>query len=109
MKKSKLIVAVLMSLGFILFVMRCQHKDQEVIPVKGPDPVEHGTEIINCIDCNTTAPSGSWYHDKAHSNVGWETPYKVFGSLLTGRFDYFVMDSMNFDEGVPSKITFKGH
>jgi polyisoprenoid-binding protein YceI len=39
----------------------------------------------------------------------WETQYKELGSLLTGRFDFFVIDNLNFDEGVPSNISFEGH
>jgi polyisoprenoid-binding protein YceI len=29
--------------------------------------------------------------------------------LLTGRFDYFIINSLNFDEGVPANISFNGH
>ena len=65
---------------------------------------------MTCTDCNVTPPGGGvWYHDKAHSNVTWETRYKEFGSLLTGRFDFFVIDDLNFDEGVPTNISFEGH
>jgi len=109
MKKSKIIsVAVLvLTLGFL--AIQCQHEDENVIPVVGPDPIEHGTEIMTCTNCNTTAPAGTWYLDKAHSNVMWETRYKVFGSKLTGRFDQFFMTALNFDEAHPEKISFNGY
>ncbi len=110
MKKLKVsaIVVIVLTLGFI--VMQCQHNDSVVIPVVGPDPIKHGTQIITCTDCNTdTNVTGSWFHDKAHSNVMWETPYMGTGSALTGRFDSFFMTSLNFDEGVPSNITFEGY
>src|SRR6478609_1450881 len=110
MKAFKILAAavVVLTLGFI--VMQCQHDDQNVIPVVGPDPIEHGTEIIPCTDCNTVpAGSGVWYHDKSHSNVMWETQYKVFGSLLTGRFNAFFMNSLNFDEAHPENISFDGY
>lgn len=100
----------------------CQHDDEEIIPVKGPDPIVRGTETLSCTDCtpleengasadfNTSGvPSGVWYFDKAHSNVMWETPYKGFGSLLTGRFNYFVLKSLNFDEANPGNISFEGY
>ena len=61
-------------------------------------------------DFNTSAvPVGTWYCDKSHSNVMWETPYKALGSLLTGRFNYFVLKNLNFDEGVPANISFEGY
>lgn len=112
---------------FILLVIgsmaiRCQHEDEAIVPVKGPDPIVHGTEIIQCPNCTplvtngapsdfsaSNVPSGTWYADKAHSNVMWETQYKQFGSLLTGRFNYFVVTNLNFDEGVPSNISFEGY
>jgi polyisoprenoid-binding protein YceI len=54
-------------------------------------------------------PSGQWYCDKTHSNVMWETPYKAVGSLLTGRFNYFVLEKVVFDETDPTKIEFEGY
>src|SRR5688572_12935257 len=110
MKKFNLITTAFMVLTMSVLIMRCQHEDGAEIPVVGPDPIEHGDEIIPCTDCNNSSvPSNVWYHDKAHSNVMWETRYKEFGSLLTGRFDFFVIDELNFDEAVPSNISFEGH
>jgi len=110
MKKLRLITAAFMVLTVGLLVMQCQHDDSAEVPVVGPGPIEHGEEIIPCTGCNTVpAGGGIWYHDKSHSNVMWETQYKTFGSLLTGRFDFFVVDALNFDEGVPANITFEGH
>lgn len=110
MKNLRVLAVMVVVMTLVFFVMRCQHDDEIVIPVKGPDPITHGKEIIPCTDCNTV-PAGSnvWYHDKSHSNVMWETQYKTFGSLLTGRFDYFIMNSLNFDEGVPANISFEGY
>lgn len=110
MKKFKVLSAAFMVLIVGFIAIQCQHEDGEAIPVVGPDPIEHGTEIIPCTACNTVpGGAGVWYLDKAHSNVMWETQYKVFGSKLTGRFDSFFLDNLNFDEGVPSNITFEGH
>lgn len=108
-----------MGMGFIL---QCQHDDEEIIPIKGPDPIVRGTEKLACTNCTplvsngasadfsaTGVPIGTWYFDKSHSNVMWETPYKGFGSILSGRFNYFVLQSLNFDEAVPSNITFEGY
>src|SRR6476620_2112314 len=110
MKKLKVLTTVFMMLLVGFFAMQCQHEDSEAIPVVGPDPIEHGDEIITCTTCNTNpSTSGAWYHDKAHSNVMWETQYKVYGSKLTGRFNQFFLNSLNFDEGVPSNIAFDGY
>ena len=110
MKKFKVIAATFMVLTVGFLAMQCQHDDGAEIPVVGPDPIEHGVEIIPCTNCNTVpAGGGIWYHDKSHSNVMWETRYKTLGSLLTGRFDFFVIDALNFDEGVPANISFEGH
>lgn len=101
-------------LGTSVVLIQCQHDDAEVIPVKGPDPIERGTETLTCVDCTpanfdaTPVASGTWYFDKAHSSVRWETPYRVLGSLLTGRFDYFSLSSLTFSEANPSTIAFQG-
>ncbi|HEY5826083.1 MAG TPA: YceI family protein [Cyclobacteriaceae bacterium] len=110
MRKIKFLSAAFLLLTTGFLVIQCQHDDETAIPVVGPDPIERGTEIMTCTSCNTTpAGSGIWYLDKAHSNVMWETRYKVFGSKLTGRFDSFFMDNLNFDEANPANITFEGH
>ena len=121
MKKLSYLVDLLMLLCIGFLTVQCQHEDENIITTVGPK-VEHGTEIINCTGCTpligdangTTTdfnagkvPVGVWYLDKSHSNVMWETPYKVFGSLLTGRFNYFVLKDLNFDEGVPANISFR--
>jgi len=102
---------------FIIFSVsiQCQHDDEEIIPVKGPDPIEHGDEVILCPNCTPAdfntggVPAAQWYFDKAHSNVTWETPYKMFGSLLTGRFNYFVLSNLSFYEATPASIVFEGY
>lgn len=103
-------------------VVQCQHDDAEVIPVKGPDPVVRGTETLTCTGCTplvsngasadfsaTGVPVGTWYFDKSHANVGWETPYKGLGSILTGRFNYFVLENLAFSEANPATISFEGY
>lgn len=118
--KSFLVIALLVVGGG--FIFQCQHEDEEIIPIKGPDPIVRGTEKLTCTNCtplvsngasadfNTSAvPPGTWYFDKSHSNAMWETPYKSLGSLLTGRFNYFVLQNLNFDEGVPTNISFEGY
>jgi polyisoprenoid-binding protein YceI len=119
LKPTLIAFLLFLSVGFVI---QCQHDDEEIIPIKGPDPIERGTETLTCTNCTplvsngapsdfsaTNVPVGAWYCDKAHSNVMWETPYKVFGSLLTGRFNYFVLEDLSFDEANPSSISFKGY
>src|SRR6478736_6827180 len=109
MKKFKVLSAVFLVLTLGFLAVQCQHDDENVIPVNGPDPIVRGTEKITCTNCNTdTNVSGSWYMDKAHSNVMWETQYKVFGSKLTGRFNSFFMDNLTFDEANPATFAFVG-
>jgi len=123
MKNSKLIL-----FGFVLAIaamilLQCQH-DDSVIPIEGPNPddIVRGTETLSCTNCTPLqengassdfnsggVPSGQWYFDKAHSNVGWETAYVGVGSLLTGRFNYFVLKDLNFDEQDASQISFEGY
>jgi polyisoprenoid-binding protein YceI len=120
MKKRSYFILLLTIVGFA--ITQCQHDDENIVPVKGPDPVVHGTEVVSCPDCTPlqsngasadfnsgNVPVGQWYFDKSHSNVMWETPYKIFGSLLTGRFNYFVLKDLNFNEGTPSAISFEGY
>src|SRR6478609_3097138 len=110
MKKVKVITVAFMVLIIGFLAIQCQHDDEDVIPVVGPDPIERGTELITCTTCNTVpAGSGIWYHDKSHSNVMWKTQYKVFGSLLTGRFNAFFINALNFDEAHPENISFDGY
>ncbi len=103
-------------------LVQCTHEDEDVIPVVGPDPIEHGDETLICTDCTPleanvassdfnsgNVPPGEWYFDKAHSNVMWESPYKVFGSDLTGRFNYFVVENLHFDESDPASLEFSGY
>ena len=117
---QKIIFGLLLTTG-LLFTF-CQNDDEEIIPVKGPDPIVRGTETLICTNCTPLAengasadfnsgniPSGQWYFDKAHSNVTWETPYKGLGTLLTGRFNYFVLKNLSFDEANPANISFEGY
>lgn len=113
------VILVFIGLGL---VVQCQHTDEEIIPVKGPDPIVRGTEKVTCTNCTPlvsngasadfnagAVPKGTWYFDKSHSNVMWETPYKIVGSMLTGRFNYFVLQTLNFDEATPANISFEGY
>jgi polyisoprenoid-binding protein YceI len=110
MKKVKFFAATVMILAVGFLIVQCQHEDGEAIPIVGPDPIVRGAEIITCTNCNTnTKVKGSWYHDKSHSSVMWETQYKLFGSKLTGRFNAFFMENLNFDEAHPENISFQGY
>jgi polyisoprenoid-binding protein YceI len=114
MKKLKIFSGFLMLLSISLLAIRCQHEDGEIIPVKGPDPIERGTESLSCTDCTPAnfdaglVLAGTWYFDKSHGNVNWETPYRLLGSPLTGRFDYFYLTSLTFSEQQPATIAFSG-
>lgn len=103
-----------------MLVLQCQHEDDpEPVPVTG---VTRGTESLSCTNCTPLAsngassdfntsgvPSGVWYFDKSHSNVMWETAYKGAGSLLTGRFNYFVLTDVTLDEQNPAGMSFSGY
>jgi hypothetical protein len=122
MKKFKNIFLSLTLVVLSIGLAGCQHEEGDVIPVQGPDPIDHGTEVVNCTACtplisngasadfsSTDVPAGTWYFDKAHSNTEWETQYREFGSLLTGRFNYFVLENLAFDAANPSDIEFEGY
>ena len=56
MKKFKVLLAAFMCFAMVFLTMQCQHDDEEIIPVVGPDPIEHGVEIITCTACNVVPP-----------------------------------------------------
>ena len=108
---SPTLFTILFFIG-IGFVIQCQHDDEEIIPIVGPDPIVRGNETVQCSDCTppnfdaNLVAKGVWYFDKAHANVNWQTPYRLLGSPLTGRFDYFYLTSIAFNEQDPSSIAF---
>lgn len=124
MKKNRgLKVASVLVMVSAILVTQCKN-DDTIVPVKGTEAskIIRGTESLSCANCtplvsngassdfNTSAvPSGVWYYDKSHANVMWETPYKGVSSLLTGRFNYFVLKDLSFDEQDPTKISFEGY
>jgi polyisoprenoid-binding protein YceI len=116
MKTTRHIFLGVMILAIAGITIQCQHDDEldSPIKVKGPDPIERGTETVSCTDCTpanfdaNNVGAGVWYFDKAHSNVMWETSYRVLGSSLTGRFDVFYLKSLTFDEANPASMAFEG-
>jgi polyisoprenoid-binding protein YceI len=56
-----------------------------------------GNEAVNTED-------GSWWFDKAHSNVNWKTAYMGQNAMLTGKFTTFGID-IDFDESNPEATT----
>ena len=122
MKNNRIIFGASIVLASCFVLSQCKHDDTIVPTGTDPKKIVRGTESISCLTCtplisngasadfNTSAvPSGKWYFDKAHSNVMWETPYKGVGSLLTGRFNYFVLQNVTFDETDTTKIAFEGY
>lgn len=120
MKTNKMLAFIGMATGLLL-LLQCQHEDEEVKLAPPPAPA-HGTETLSCTDCtpliengassdfsSSAVPAGQWYFDKAHSNVTWETAYQGVGSLLTGRFNYFVLKNLSFDEQNPANISLEGY
>lgn len=93
-----LISLVLVMLSGLFYISSCRHDNELLISNGGK--VERGTQKLNFPgDVKVT-------HDKAHSNVGWETPYLGGLSMLTGRFNTFGLTSFNFDESNPAGISF---
>lgn len=114
MKTLRRILELVMLFSISIFIMQCQHDDQAIIPVKGPDPIVRGNEVLSCTDCTpvdfnaNNVDKGVWYFDKSHANVNWSTPYRLLGSPLTGRFDYFYVTTLTFNEQDPTNIAFSG-
>ena len=81
------------------YVVSCTH-DDEILSLSGGSRIERGTQVLSFPDPKVT-------HDKAHSNVGWETMYLGGLSLLTGRFDKFGFTTFNFDEANPANTNFE--
>lgn len=53
-------------------------------------------------------PAEQWFLDVPHSAVNWETAYMGSQALLTGKFSWFSLDYLTFDETKPSNIAFEG-
>ena len=86
-------------LASIGYLVSCTH-DDEILSLAG-SKIERGTQVLSFPgDTKVT-------HDKAHSNVGWETMYLGGLSLLTGRFDNFGFTTFNFDEANPANTNFE--
>jgi Uncharacterized conserved protein len=120
MKTHKTLAIIGIATG-LLMLLQCQHEDEEIKLAPPPAPT-HGTETVSCTNCtpliengassdfNTNAvPAGQWYFDKTHSNVNWETAYQGVGSLLTGKFNYFVLENLSFDEQNPADISLEAY
>ncbi len=120
MKQHKTLAFMGIATGLLIF-LQCQHADEEIKLAPPPAPT-HGTETLSCTDCtpliengassdfNTNAvPAGQWYFDKTHSNVNWETAYQGVGSLLNGKFNYFVLKNLSFDEQNPANISLEAY
>jgi len=122
MKTLRTLIALFLIFGIGGLFVQCQHDDMDIAPPVGPDPIVHGTEKISCTDCtplvsngasadfsSAGVPAGTWYFDKSHSSTLWESPYKGAGSLLTGRFNYFVVQTLTFDDAKPGDLAFEGY
>jgi len=120
MKTHKSLAFLGMAAGLLLLV-QCQHEDEEIKLAPPPAPV-HGNETLSCTNCTPlvengassdfnsgAVPAGQWYFDKSHSNVTWETAYLSVGSLLTGRFNHFVLKNLSFDEQNPANISLEAY
>jgi polyisoprenoid-binding protein YceI len=120
MKTQKILALIGMAMAMVFF-LQCQHEDEEIQLAPPPTPT-HGNETLNCTNCTplvengasadfsaSGVPSGQWYFDKAHSNVNWETAYQGVGSLLTGKFTYFVLKNLTFDEQNPANISLEAY
>jgi polyisoprenoid-binding protein YceI len=120
MKTHKMLAFIGMAMG-LSFFLQCQHEDEEIKLAPPPAPA-HGTETLSCTNCTPlvengassdfssgAVPAGQWYFDKAHSNVTWETAYQGVGSLLTGRFNYFVLKNLSFDEQNPGNVSLEAY
>ena len=119
--KTKRIIAYLGTMTGLFFLLQCQHDDEQ-ITLAPPSTPAHGTETLSCTNCTPLAengassdfnsggvPAGQWYFDKAHSNVNWETAYQGVGSLLTGKFTYFVLKNLTFDEQNPGSLSLEAY
>jgi len=89
----KFLTLTLLVIGSLAFI-KC-NKDDSITPLTGT-PVP-GTAKIDA----------TWTFDKAHSNVGWESPFMDFSAtMLTGRFNSFgFTPSFIFDETDLSKCS----
>jgi len=96
---NKILLALLVLITGYGYIIGCTHEN-ELLITSGPK-IERGTQVLKF-------PSdGTLSYDKAHGNVGWETPYMGGLSTLTGRFNTFGMTTFNFDEANPANTNFE--
>lgn len=119
--KTHKTIALIGCVAGLFFFIQCQHDDEQ-ITLAPPSKPSHGTETVSCTNCTPLVENGAssdfnvngvaagqWYFDKVHSNVNWESAYQGVGSMLTGKFNYFVLKNLTFDEQDPGKISLEAY
>lgn len=116
----------LLFISMMILVTQCTKSDDEEPPIK----IERGTDSFGCVDCTPQdylealvaatdnggifaayglVPAQQWFLDVPHSAVNWETWYNGEGANLTGKFSWFALKELSFDETDPSKIYFEAN
>lgn len=116
----------LLFVSMMIFFTQCTKSDDEEPHIN----IERGTDSFGCVDCTpqdyleglVTAtdnggifaayglvPAQQWFLDVPHSAVNWETWYNSEGANLTGKFSWFALKELSFDETDPSKISFEAN
>lgn len=112
-------------IGMMISVIQCSKNDDEP-----PKQIVRGTDSVICTDCTPQdyldgliaatdnggifaayglVPTQQWFLDIPHSGINWETAFNGDGAKLTGKFRYFALKELSFDETDPSKIHFEAN
>jgi polyisoprenoid-binding protein YceI len=97
MKTRKLLLLLASMFLSVALFYSCTHKDDDLVAPSNGANITRGTDVIDL--------TAGWTHDKAHSNVMWETAYMGATALLTGRFNQFGITKLKFDESNPANTT----
>lgn len=118
---------LIISLLMMNLLVQCNKDD---MPDTDSPIIVRGTDIINCPDCTPQdyleglmaatdnggifgayglVPSQQWFLDVPHSAINWSSAFNGFGADLTGKFTYFSLTDMSFDETNPANISFEAN
>jgi polyisoprenoid-binding protein YceI len=110
-------------------LVQCSEDEGDIVKDETPNIVR-GTDIILSTDCtpsdyfegllNATdngaifaayglIPAQQWFLDIPHSGVNWKTKFNGTGANLTGKFRYFQLKNISFDETKPEDISFEAN
>ncbi len=126
LSKTVRLLSILLLCFVIMNLFTQCSKDEDPPPPK----IVRGTDNLNCSDCTPLdymeglmtatdnggifgaygmVPSQQWFLDIPHSAINWASAFNGLGANLTGKFMYFSLKELSFDETNPANISFEAN